>query len=93
MKPAHVWMGVLICAMFTTAIVALFLIEPKAGAKEPLLLLIGSLSAAFGAVVAWFFGSTSSSARKDELLAASTPAPAGITTVQTATITETETKP
>jgi len=75
MNKAHVSIGVLICLMFIAAIVALFLIEPKAGAKEPLLLLIGSLSAAFGAVVAWFFGSTSSSARKDELLANSTPLP------------------
>lgn len=85
-------MGVLICLMFIAAIVALFLIEPKAGAKEPLLLLIGSLSAAFGAVVAWFFGSTSSSARKDELLAASTPADMP-GTVTTASITTKEVTP
>ena len=69
MKPSHVFIGILICAMFLAAVIALFLVEPKAGAKEPLLLLIGSLSAAFGAVVNFWFGSSSGSARKDELLA------------------------
>lgn len=65
MKRSHVFLGVLICAMFIVAIVALFMVEPKPGAKEPLLLLIGSLSAAFGAVVNWWFGSSSGSAGKD----------------------------
>lgn len=73
MKRSHVFIGVLICLMFISAIVALFLVEPKPGAKEPLLLLIGSLSAAFGAVVNWWFGSSSGSARKDELIANSAP--------------------
>jgi hypothetical protein len=69
MKKSHVFMGVLICLMFVAAIVALFLVEPKAGAREPLLLLIGSLSAAFGAVVTFWFGSSASSARKDDIIA------------------------
>lgn len=69
MKKSHVFMGVLICAMFIAAVVALFLVEPKAGAREPLLLLIGSLSAAFGAVVTFWFGSSASSARKDDIIA------------------------
>ena len=73
MKRSHVFIGVLICLMFIAAIVGLFLVEPKAGAKEPLLLLIGSLSAAFGGVVNFWFGSSSGSAHKDELLANSTP--------------------
>ena len=73
MKPSHVFIGVLICIMFIAAIVALFLVEPKPGAKEPLLILIGSLAAAFGGVVNFWFGSSSGSARKDELLANSTP--------------------
>lgn len=62
-------MGVLVCFMFIAAIVALFLVEPKPGAREPLLLLIGSLSAAFGAVVTFWFGSSASSARKDDIIA------------------------
>lgn len=68
MKRSHVVIGVLICMMFIAAIVAMFLVEPKVGAREPLLLLIGSLSAAFGAVVQYWFGSSASSARKDELI-------------------------
>ena len=73
MKKSHVFLGVLICLMFTASIVALFLVEPKTGAREPLLLLTGSLSSAFGAVVAYWFGSSSGSARKDEIIANSTP--------------------
>jgi membrane protein YqaA with SNARE-associated domain len=55
--------------MFISAIVALFLVEPPAGAREPLFILIGTLASAFGAVVAYWFGSSSSSAQKNELLA------------------------
>lgn len=73
MKRSHVFIGVLICLMFIAAIVALFLRAPPAEAMQPLLLLIGSLAAAFGAVVNFWFGSSSGSARKDELLANSTP--------------------
>lgn len=70
MRRSHVSIGVLICLMFIGAIVALFMVEPPQGAREPLLLLIGSLAAAFGSVVTYWFGSSSGSARKDELLAA-----------------------
>jgi hypothetical protein len=64
-RRSHVFLGVLICLMFISAIVALFFVEPPPGAKEPLLLLIGSLSAAFGAVVTFWFGSSSGSHGKD----------------------------
>jgi membrane protein DedA with SNARE-associated domain len=70
MKRSHVSIGVLICCMFIAVIVALFMIEPPARAMEPLLILVGSLAAAFGAVVNYWFGSSSGSARKDELIAA-----------------------
>lgn len=73
MKRSHVFLGVLICLMFMAAVIALFWREPPPGAKEPLLILVGSLAAAFGGVVNFWFGSTSGSARKDELLANSTP--------------------
>tara|TARA_R110000868_G_C10848773_1_gene760646 strand:+ start:173 stop:412 length:240 start_codon:yes stop_codon:yes gene_type:complete len=73
MKPSHVFIGVLICAMFIAAVMALFMVEPPLGAREPLLILIGSLAAAFGAVVNFWFGSSSGSARKSELLASMTP--------------------
>jgi predicted CDP-diglyceride synthetase/phosphatidate cytidylyltransferase len=74
MKRSHVFIGILICLMFIGAIVALFRLEPPPGAREPLLILIGSLAAAFGAVVQYWFGSSSGSAHKNELLAASVPA-------------------
>ena len=61
--------------MFIAAVAALFMVEPAMGAREPLLILIGSLAAAFGAVVQYFFGSSAGSARKDELLAQSQPVP------------------
>lgn len=69
MKRSHVFLAVLICVMFISAIIALFLVEPPAGAREPLFILIGTLASAFGAVVAYWFGSSSSSAQKNELLA------------------------
>lgn len=73
MKRSHVFLACLICLMFTGSIVALFVVEPPAGGREPLLILIGSLSAAFGAVVAYWFGSSSGSAEKSRLLAESQP--------------------
>lgn len=90
MKRSHVFIGVLICLMFIAAIIALFLIEPKVGAREPLMLLIGSLSAAFGMVVSFWFGSSSSSARKDELIANSTPIQPGASVTETRSTTVTE---
>ena len=88
MRKSHVWLGMIICAMFMAAVVALFKIEPPAGAKEPLLILIGSLAAAFGGVVNFWFGSSSGSAHKSELLAASRSGD-----VTTTTITSSEPKP
>ena len=73
MKRSHVWIGLLICCMFIAVIVALFKIEPPTRAMEPLLILVGSLAAAFGAVVNYFFGSSSGSAQKSELLARTQP--------------------
>lgn len=69
MKRSHVFLGVLICAMFMATVVALFLYEPPEKAREPLLILVGSLGAAFGAVVNYWFGSSAGSAYKSDLLA------------------------
>jgi membrane protein DedA with SNARE-associated domain len=55
--------------MFMAITVGLFVYEPPEKAREPLLILVGSLSAAFGAVVNYWFGSSSGSAHKSELLA------------------------
>lgn len=43
------------------------------GMRDALLMLIGSLGAAFGAVVNYYFGSSSGSAKKDEMLAQKEP--------------------
>jgi len=91
-KKAHVFIGLVLCVMFTSAIVALFKLEPPAGAREPLLLLIGSLSAAFGAFVNFAFGSSAGSARKDELLAQSAPVDTSAAVV-TSTTSVSEGKP
>lgn len=69
MKRSHVWIAVVICAMFAAMMIALFRFEPPSGAREALLIFAGSLASAFGAVVNYWFGSSSGSARKDELLA------------------------
>lgn len=43
------------------------------GMRDALLILIGSIAAAFGVVVGYYFGSSSGSAKKDELLAQKEP--------------------
>lgn len=75
MRRSHVWIGLLICVMFMAAVVALFYVEPPAGAREPLFILIGALAAAFGSVVAFFFGTSAGSADKTALLARVQPSP------------------
>lgn len=69
MRRSHVTMALIVCAMFSMTLAGLHFIEPPPGAREPLLLLTGSLSAAFGAVVAYWFGTTAGSADKTTLLA------------------------
>jgi hypothetical protein len=69
MKKSHVLLALLIIAMFSGAVSALFMIEPPQGAREPLLILIGALAAAFGAVVQYWFGSSAGSADKTQAMA------------------------
>lgn len=68
MKRSHIFMAVLVIVGFYAAVGSLFMFEPPPGAREPLLILVGSLAAAFGAVVGYFFGSSSGSAEKTALL-------------------------
>jgi membrane protein DedA with SNARE-associated domain len=46
----------------------------KAAEQQPLLILLGALAAAFGAVMNFYFGSSQGSKDKNDLLANSTPA-------------------
>ena len=69
MKRSHVYFGTLVCLMFGAAVVGLFVFEPPPSAREPLLILVGALGAAFGAVINYVFGSSQGSAAKTELLA------------------------
>jgi len=64
MKRSHVFLACVICVMFGVSVSGLFFVEPPNGARESLLVLIGALAAAFGAVVQYWFGSSSGSADK-----------------------------
>ncbi|MBP8102353.1 MAG: hypothetical protein KAY54_10775 [Burkholderiaceae bacterium] len=68
MKRSHVWFGAMLLMMYAGSLAALFLVEPPRMSREPLMLLIGSLNAAFGAVVQYLFGSSVGSADKTALL-------------------------
>jgi lipopolysaccharide export LptBFGC system permease protein LptF len=67
-KRSHIYIATLVCLMYMLAFVALMYVEPRSGAKDALLILIGGLSAAFGAVVNYFFGSSTGSADKTVLM-------------------------
>lgn len=41
--------------------------------NQPILILIGGLASAFGAIVAWYFGSSEGSSRKTDLLTKDKP--------------------
>lgn len=68
MKQSHVYIATVVCLMYMMAFAALLYVEPQSGAKDALLILIGGLSAAFGGVVSYFFGSSSGSAEKTAIM-------------------------
>jgi heme O synthase-like polyprenyltransferase len=59
----YILAGIVIVGFF--AVLALMLWKDKSGAD----ILVGGLAAAFGSVVGYYYGSSASSARKDELIA------------------------
>ena len=62
-----------IAAGFFGAIWLAVRVEVNPSMRDPLLILIGSLGAAFGAVVNYYFGSSKGSADKNKLLAEKDP--------------------
>ena len=38
------------------------------GSNQPILILVGGLASAFGAIISWYFGSSEGSSRKTDLL-------------------------
>jgi hypothetical protein len=63
----YILAGIVVIGFF--AVMAYMIHEDKSGAD----LLVGTLAAAFGGVIGYFYGSSASSARKDELLAKHDP--------------------
>ena len=74
---------------FFVCLITLFVVSTKGDAslESAKLLMIGTLQTTFGAVVGYYFGSTTGSDRKTELLANSTPVPANPVVVTSTTDT------
>ena len=68
MRPQHLYIATLVCLMYVIAGAALLFAEPPQGTRDALLVLIGGISGAFGAVISYFFGSSSGSAEKTQML-------------------------
>lgn len=66
-------LAVIIVAGFFSILVSLMLGVLKVSENQSLLILLGALSAGFGSVLNFFFGSSNGSQNKDVLLANSTP--------------------
>lgn len=60
----YVLAGIVLCGFFI--VLAVMLLWQRPGSD----ILVGSLAAAFGSVIGYFYGSSAGSARKDELRAA-----------------------
>lgn len=67
-------LAVIIVGGFFAILIAMMLGVLKVSDQQSLLILLGALSAGFGSVLNFFFGSSRSSQNKDVLLASSTPA-------------------
>jgi hypothetical protein len=67
-------LAIIIVVGFFGILIAMMLGYLKAAEQQPLLILLGALAAAFGAVMNFYFGSSQGSKDKNDLLANSTPA-------------------
>lgn len=68
MKRSHVFLAACVILLYGAAMAGLYFVEPPRMSREPLMLLIGGLSAAFGGVVQYWFGSSAGSADKTAML-------------------------
>ena len=73
MKKTHIFLAIVMCLLYAAAMWGLFSIDPPAGSKEPILVLIGGLSGALGAIVQYYFGSSLGSAEKNALIGKKDP--------------------
>lgn len=62
-------LAVLIATGFFAALFTLMFVDVAPSMKDPLMLMLGALMAAFAAVTGYYFGTTASSSRKDETIA------------------------
>lgn len=86
---AQIVLAVGVVVGFFVAVVYLFQARDPAGVegfRDARLILLGALTAGFGTVLNYFFGSTSGSALKTEMLANSTPTPTDPVTVTTTSL-------
>lgn len=63
----YILAGIIVTGFF--AVLVYMVYRDKTGAD----MLVGTLAAAFGAVIGYYYGSSASSARKDEMMAARAP--------------------
>jgi threonine/homoserine/homoserine lactone efflux protein len=68
---ARAWIAGTIIVGFFAVLAALMQLTLPEGVREAMLVMLGALTAALTAVISYYFGSSSGSTRKDELLAQS----------------------
>lgn len=68
------FLGIVITAGFFGVLWLLMTLEGHGNMRDALLIMVGALGAAFGAIVNYYFGSSSGSAEKNRLIAQQTDA-------------------
>lgn len=72
-SPVPAVLSLLVTAGYFTILMGMMLGELQVSESQALLLMLGSLSTAWGVVMAFWFGTTASSSRKTEIIAHSPP--------------------